>query len=305
MTNQPDNTNNLPDVLKRLASDTAKLEGALDQTIQALRKRGFQLSTDLGTMMRTLQQDIDIVQRNAEKIMGQQHQLEELVRTTALINSSLEIDSVLKEVMDTIIELTGAERAYLMLYDEATRDLRIKVARNWDRESLSEGEVSFSRSIVNSAMEQKTPILTVNALSDVRFQAMQSVLNNALRSILCVPLVLRGKIVGVLYADNRIGQGIFNQESVPLLTAFANQAAIAIENARAFGQVKSDLQTAQREVQILQIQIDQARMQSQIGEITETDYFQRLRASVQDIRRRGKSSDEEQGESESDETQES
>jgi GAF domain-containing protein len=208
-----------------------------------------------------------------------------LVRTLSLINSSLELGKVLEEVMDTVVRLTGAERGYLMLLDRNTGELEVRTARNWDRETLTEGESIFSRGIVNAAITSKETILTTNAQDDPRFQGMQSVMNNSLRSIVCVPLSLRGQVVGVLYADNQIGKGVFNPESLPTLGAFANQAAIAIENAQAFGRVKAELAKAEEEVRELRIMIDEGKRETQIKEITNTEYFKELEAMVKTMRR--------------------
>lgn len=271
------------DVLKRLTTNTERLEVTLDQTLQALRKRGFQLSTDLSGMARVLQQDIQLVQRSANNMSSKQQQMEALIRILGLINSSLDMEQVLQDVMDTVISLTGAERAYLLMSHENSDELTIRQARNWDQETLTGNEISFSRSIINKAIAQKIPILTTNAQDDV---GTASVVSYALRSIVCIPLTLRDKILGVLYADNRLGLGVFSQENIPLLQAFANQAAIAIENARVFSQVKADLDQAQSELQILRIQLDHKKVQEQIGEITETEYFQSLQAMVANIRNR-------------------
>jgi sigma-B regulation protein RsbU (phosphoserine phosphatase) len=276
-------TTGILDVLKRLTTNTERLEVTLDQTLQALRKRGFQLSTDLTGMARVLQQDIQLVQRSANNMSAKQQQMEALIRTLGLVNSSLDMEQVLQDVMDTVISLTGAERAYLLMSHENSDELTIRQARNWDQETLTGNEISFSRSIINKALAQKIPILTTNAQDDV---GTASVVSYALRSIVCIPLTMRDKVLGVLYADNRLGQGVFSQESIPLLQAFANQAAIAIENARVFSQVKADLDQAQSELQILRIQLDHKKVQDQIGEITETEYFQSLQAMVANIRNR-------------------
>jgi GAF domain-containing protein len=284
MTNPTANGNpDILEVLKRLTSNTGHLETALEQTLQALRKRGLQLSTDLSGMARVLEQDLTIVQKSAQNMMIKQQQMQELVRILGLVNSSLDMEQVLQDVIDTVISLTGAERAYLLMGNEGSDQLTIRQARNWDQETLSGNDVIFSRSIINRALQQKTPILTTNAQDDV---GTASVVNYALRSIVCVPLVLRDKIIGVLYADNRLGQGVFSQDSIPLLQAFAYQAATAIENARVFQQVKADLDQAQKELQSLRIQIDQKKMQEQVGEITETEYFQDLQSKIASIRNR-------------------
>lgn len=270
--------------LTQLQGDTDNLGTVLGRTLQALSKHGVQLSVDLEGMVRTLQQGVGVVRKRSHRVVEQLDQQKELVRTVALITSSLELDQVLAEVMDTVIHLTGAERAYLMLRSKDSDDLSIRAARNWDRETISEDDVFFSRSIVNTALEHLEPVVSTNAQGDERFQEMKSVVQHGLRSILCIPLSLHGRVVGVLYADNRIEQGIFSTDDIPLLTAFGTQAAIAIENARLFEQVKDDLAEAQRELQHLKIQIDRQKVDEQVSEITDSDYFERLSEAARAIR---------------------
>jgi adenylate cyclase len=85
-------------------------------------------------------------------------------------------------------------------------------------------------------------VLTTNAQEDPRFSTQASVVSYALRSILCVPLRLRTEITGVIYVDNRIRAGLFSAADRDFLTALANQAAIAIENARLFGEQRQSLE---------------------------------------------------------------
>jgi GAF domain-containing protein len=261
--------------------------------MQVLTENGFQIAVDVVGVTRTIHQRVEAVQKGTRLMANQLDQRDGLLKTFSLITSSLELDRVLEEVMDTVIRLTGAERAYLVLKDQNTGELEIMVARNWDRESLEDADAVFSRSVVAQAIKQGEAIITTNAATDDRFQNVQSVMSNQLRSILCIPLIVRGEAQGVLYADNRITQNIFRQDEIPLLTAFGTQAAIAIENARQYGQVKDDLNKALNELQNLQIEIDKSKLERQVSQITETDYFQRLSASARTMRGRyGKEEDE-------------
>lgn len=270
--------------LDQLQDQTGQLSDVLERTLQALSKHGVQLSVDLNGMVRDLKQDLSQHTKKSKRVLQQLERQRELVRMVALITSSLELDQVLAEVMDTVIAMTGAERAYLMLRKRNSDELTIRAARNWDRETISDNDAVFSRNIVNMALEQMEPIVTTNAQGDERFQGLKSVVQHGLRSILCIPLAMHGRVVGVLYADNRIEQGIFSEDDVPLLTAFGTQAAIAIENARVFGQVKNDLAQTQRELQQLKIQIDRTKVSEQVSEITESDYFERLSEAARAIR---------------------
>jgi transcriptional regulator with GAF, ATPase, and Fis domain len=283
------------DILKNLQQsleEGRQLEAVLERLMQALNDNGFQIAVDLVGAARNLHERLAWVSRQTGKLTDQMAQTTSLLRALTMITSTLDLDRVLDDVMDSVIELTGAERAYLMLRDRNTGELQVAVARNWDRESLSEDEAVFSRSVVRRALDEGMAIITTNAAADDRFQNVQSVVNNQLRSILCIPLIVRANAVGVLYADNRMTANVFRQDEIPLLTAFGTQAAVAIENARQYGQVKDDLNKALSELESLQIQIDQSKVQKQVSQITETDYFQRLSASAREMRQRVHRDDE-------------
>jgi PAS domain S-box-containing protein len=156
------------------------------------------------------------------------------------INSSLELNEVLRIVMDTIIRLTRAERGFLMLRDERDH-LATHIARNWEQESIHPSEFAISRTVVNRVVSDGQPVLTTNALEDPRFGGHESIIVHSLRSILCVPLKVKGELTGVIYADNRIHEGIFTEVERDLLMTFANHAAVALENARLFDSVRRTL----------------------------------------------------------------
>ncbi len=163
-----------------------------------------------------------------------------LASISQIINSTLEVDEVLRIVMDTIVQLTGAERGFLMLRDGQGK-LAIHIARNWEKETLDESETALSLTVVNKVLDDGQPILTTNAQEDPRFDSQESVITLNLRSILCVPLIFKDQIIGVIYADNRLRAGLFTESEKNILAAFANQAAVAVENARLFESVRSTL----------------------------------------------------------------
>ncbi len=279
-------TNEIIEALKQSSTEARQLEAIFGRLLQVLTQNGFQVSVDIAGLIQTMYGRIDKAEKQTQSVAHQLEQLEELLHTFTLITSSLELDRVLEEVMDTVIKLTGAERAYLMLIDKDTGELNLAVARNWDKENIADTEAVFSRSIVNQALKEGQAILTTNAQADDRFQNVKSVVNNQLRSILCIPLTLQGRGIGALYADNRITQDVFRREQIPLLTAFGTQAAIAIENARQFGAVKEDLNKALTEIKSLQIELDRGHVEKQVSQITESDYFQRLSSAARGMRQR-------------------
>lgn len=166
--------------------------------------------------------------------------LYELSQIGQFVNSSLELDEVLQIVMDTLIQLINAERGFLMLCGQ-DGELMIRVGRNWDRESIPENDAAISRTVVNRVFRNGKPILTTNAQEDPRFNDQESVVAYNLLSILCVPMQVKGEVIGVIYVDNRMQSGIFAVKELELLSAFANQAAVAIDNARLFASVRDTL----------------------------------------------------------------
>ena len=155
-----------------------------------------------------------------------------------VLNSSLDLREVLEKVMDTVIQVTGAERGFLSLYERSSGELQFRVARNFDRETIEISEVS--RNLLKQVATTGKPVLTADAASDTQFGQFNSVAIYGLRSVLCAPLQRGEAILGVVYVDNRFQKGVFTQEDLDLLVAFANQAALAIDNARLF----SDLTNA-------------------------------------------------------------
>jgi adenylate cyclase len=164
-----------------------------------------------------------------------------LADTSQVINSTLKLDEVLRIVMDTIVRLSGAERGFLMLSNEKG-EMVTQIARNWDQESLNNNETAVSRTVIKRVIESGAPVMTTNAKEDPRFNGTESIIAYKLRSILCVPLMVKSYLIGVIYTDNRLQAGIFSDPEKDLITAFANQAAVAIENARLFASLRKTLE---------------------------------------------------------------
>jgi PAS domain S-box-containing protein len=181
--------------------------------------------------------------RLAQEVAAFAEERKNLIALTEIgqvINSSLELDEVLRIVMDNIIKLTEAERGFLMLRDDGGQ-MSTRIARNWEQESLNQNEYAVSRTVMQRVIETGESILTTNAQEDPRFGGQESIIAFNLRSILCVPLKVKNDLIGVIYADNRIRSGIFTESERDLLGAFSNQAAIAIDNARLFESLRRTL----------------------------------------------------------------
>jgi len=180
--------------------------------------------------------------------------LDLLYRLSQAFNSSLDLEEVLNKVMDEVILAVKAERGFVML-SELDRSLEFKVARGMDHKTINDPEFQVSRSIVEKVAHEGQPVLTSDAQKDDRFSMHQSIMLLGLRSILCVPLLIKERTIGVIYVDNTMQTGIFSPSDLDLLSAIAWNAAIAIENARLYqlavekGRLERELQVA-RQVQV-------------------------------------------------------
>ena len=160
-------------------------------------------------------------------------ELATLYEAFKVLNSSLDLQETLNLVMDALIQMTGAERSCLMLLN-GEGNLEIQAARHFDQKNIPRSDLKLSLTVVTNAVEDGEAVVTTNAQIDPRFSDQESVVGYHLRSIVCVPLHVREHVIGALYLDNRMRNGVFSHSDLPMLTAFANQAAVAIENARLF-----------------------------------------------------------------------
>jgi len=156
-----------------------------------------------------------------------------LIDVSRAMNSTLHLERVFDLAIATLVEMFAAERGFLIILD-AEGELAFKVAIHAAGGEIDDATSQISHSLVEEVVRTTNPVLLQNALEDERFRAKSRVLALELRSAMCVPLIGRRGVQGAIYIDNRIAAGRFSQADLELLSLFANQAAIAIENSRLY-----------------------------------------------------------------------
>ena len=214
-----------------VTSNLAKMDGTANAN----------LIKDVSGVMQSL---VSLEQMVVEQLKSGESQLGALMGVGRAINSSLGLKRVLEEVMDSLIELMSAERGFLMLR-ESNGELKERIARRIDHSNLDKDAIKVSQTIVKKVVESGEAILTTNAQEDPRFENQMSVAAYQLRSILCAPLKIKDRLIGVIYVDNRARAGIFQERELGLIRAFSDQAAVAIDNAQLF----DGLQASNKELQ--------------------------------------------------------
>lgn len=152
------------------------------------------------------------------------------------VNSTLILDDILDIVMTKSVNLLQAERGFLMLLDDQGK-LQFKTAHNINKEQLNSEDLRISTTIANMVVRTGKSIYTSDALNDERFLRKASIVALNIRSAMCVPLRIKTKIIGVVYLDNSSQTNIFLKHDLALFEMFADQAALAIHNARLYSEV--------------------------------------------------------------------
>ncbi len=149
------------------------------------------------------------------------------------LSSSLDLEVVLEKVMDRVITLMKAARGFIVLVDPVDGSLSVQIARG-EADPEKARQFLGSKTVIDKVVETGQAIVSTDASLDDRFKGHQSVILQNLRSIIAVPLVTKGKVIGAVYVDNPFRASIFEETDKEFLQAISDLAAIAIDNARQY-----------------------------------------------------------------------
>lgn len=164
--------------------------------------------------------------------IGQEH-IKALFEISKEINSVHDLNTLLSRIMDLAMQALDAERGFIILCKGDCQHFETMTVRNIEETEVVENP-QYSTSVVRQIIQTQQALLSHDALTDDRFKEAESVLALKIRSMAAVPLKLREQIIGVIYVDSTHNRRMFTEKSLEFLTAFANQAALAIDNARLY-----------------------------------------------------------------------
>ncbi|MBM3237200.1 GAF domain-containing protein [Candidatus Poribacteria bacterium] len=152
-----------------------------------------------------------------------------LMQVAQQMSAIHDLDELLKRMLDEIVQVMGARRGLVMLRDNG--EFTVKVSRNINQEIIASDKFQFSRNVLSEVERTGEPRVITNVRSDKRFATQANVISVDFSSILCVPLKTAAQVIGLIYIDNHLVKNVFTERDLELIMAFANQVAIAIENA--------------------------------------------------------------------------
>ena len=158
-----------------------------------------------------------------------------------ILNFVFDLNVLLNLLMDLALKILRARRGFIMLHDEASNKLKVKVARNMGGELDPTKTTGISQTIAWQTFKTGKVITTEDAAKDERFRTQESVISYAIGAVICAPLISKDKgNIGTIYLDNSVTQKKFYEGDIEFMRSFANQAAIAIENAQLYEKIKEE-----------------------------------------------------------------
>ncbi len=166
-----------------------------------------------------------------------------LFEVSQKINSILDLDQLLSEILNLLVVTLGAEQGLVIMTD---KNNQLETKASWQ---LTEEDRDFSSTVVKESIEKVKTIFCPNIHEDFRFNQVESIANFQSLSLICTPLYSKGeKVIGSLYVDSRDFEHIFTEEDVEFLKAFANLAVIALENSKQHSNLLTENKTLKQEV---------------------------------------------------------
>lgn len=181
-----------------------------------------------GTRIKSLSQARTEVEVSSQSLGRRLEELETLASIGRTVTAMLEVDEVLTAVVEAAVRLTGAEEGSLLLLDEDSGQLYMRASKNFDEDFASTFQLQVNDSLAGKVISSGQPVV-IDESSPQKIKTSYLV-----HSLIYVPLVVRGNIIGVLGVDNRQVGKNFSDQDLTVLNAMADYAAIAIENARLY-----------------------------------------------------------------------
>ncbi len=182
--------------------------------------------------------DEPVTDETAAKTMAELNSYKKLFDFSQKLMANYDLPTLLDQLLDAVVQVTNADKAFIVLMESG--EPVVKVARNLRRETISDAVSHLSDSILAKVVETRQPLIVSDALSDAQFKNAMSVMNLKLTSVMCVPLLERGNLIGVIYVGNDNVRQLFDEGHLELLTIFAAQASLLVRNALLVNELQLD-----------------------------------------------------------------
>ena len=244
----------------RLTKDTTPMLGKI------LTDMGFITRQELGEALEEQDRSVEVYRSLESGKLGI------AIEVGSIVNSTLNLVEVLTIIMRHVNRVTNSVASTLMLLDDKTGELVFSVPTGPEADKLTDIRLPSGKGIAGWVAQHEQPVLLSDAREDPRFYPeIDKIRGIETKSILCVPLKAKAKLIGVLEVINKADNTFFTEEDELFLVIFGYQAAIAIENARLYGELKDRLEESKRAEEALRESEEKYRT---ILESIEEGYFE-------------------------------
>lgn len=218
------------------------LEAVCAQAVTAINLQG-----DLERARKSGSADADKLQQNFERLLD----------VGRSISSTLVLEELLELVMEKVLEVSRADRGFLMLIEPGNPEPVFKIGLAWNKQDgparrlrkLTQSQFFFSRSVCRRALEEKRSVILQDAQAGGGEDASMSIMQMDLHSVMVSPLIEKGNTLGLIYVDSKMSNKAFDDNDLSLFEALAGQAAIGLKNALLYSQV-AEQQRMESEIRI-------------------------------------------------------
>ena len=205
------------------------------QQLLEARRRAEQLSRSL----KRKEREVRDLKKALEKSNEWEKQLMTLTVLSQILNSTLEHRTVRRRAMQAATELMKAEVGSLLLIDWETNRLYFEVALGDKEETVKTFHLEMGEGIAGWVAQHGDPLIVHDAQNDPRFfSEVDKKSKFTTRNVICVPVKVKDKTIGVLEAINKFGGGSFSEDDVAIFQSLADQVAVALDNARLLAEIE-------------------------------------------------------------------
>ncbi|MBI2345731.1 MAG: sigma 54-interacting transcriptional regulator [Deltaproteobacteria bacterium] len=246
-----------------LAGDVGQVESRLKKNLQYIPE---EYHADYIQMIRErILVDNTVAEERDTDMKERKGEIKQFLEINRRMNQEKDWRKLLEFIIDSALALTGARRAFLLLKEKLpARGLTwddIDIVRRFDPDRADDEALEVSSSILKEVFAKGTAVVTDNASEDAHFHQYQSILQMKLNSVLAIPLKREGKVIGVVYLDNKFESRLFTQEDAEVMESLADLAVVALENAKYFQMIEQARQRTLLESRKLKQELESQRVE--------------------------------------------
>lgn len=226
-------------LMSRVTFHESGLETNIRSRLTGHHERGFLPEREIT--------DVDALRQDYEK-------LRIAVELQESIGLEVDEERLLSKVLDKAFQIFPADRGVILLRKGEQQELLPTVVKSRN-ENENESSIRISQTILREVQEEKTAVLSNDAMMDSRFSGANSIILERIRSTMSVPLLFKDRLLGVIHLDSQIASGAFTEKDLQILTGFAAQAAMALEHSRLVQKMEKEVVARENMARLLSPQL--------------------------------------------------